>query len=73
MTYSDYSYENFRRVSYDGAVFVPVCDKCGRFVKADDELMVNGLGEVSKEPNAICSKCGRINMPFEGWFDPNDF
>ena len=66
--YSDNSYANFRRQCYeDGATFVPVCEKCGRFVKADDEILVNKLDEISPEPNATCSKCGRVNMPFEGF------
>lgn len=63
-------YENIRRVSYDGGlVFVPVCPSCGRFVKADATVAVNGLGELVPQPNASCSKCGRVEMPFEGFFE----
>ena len=47
--------------------FVPVCEHCGRFVRADKDIMVNGLDDVSDAPNATCAKCGRIKMPFEGW------
>lgn len=65
---TDYTYENFRRIAYDGWQFIPVCPNCGRFVKADDTIGVNGLGEYSPEPNATCSKCGRVNMPCEGCF-----
>jgi len=67
---SDYAYENVRRVTYqDGAVFVPVREKCGRFVKSDEFLPVHGLHELRDQPNATCSKHGRVKMLFEGWFD----
>jgi len=63
-------YENFRRISYEGgAVFVPVCPKCGCFVKADDSIMVNDWSGLAEQPNATCTKCGRVEMPFEGFFD----
>ena len=62
------SYENFRRVAYGGLQFIPVCSKCGRFVKADDSVEFNGLDEYIKQPNATCKKCGRIEMPCEGYF-----
>ena len=75
MNFPDYEYVNTRRVSYgDGAdeygeaVFIPVCAKCGRYVKADESMAFNGLGEVSPEHNATCSKCGRARMLFEGYF-----
>lgn len=66
---SDFNYEGIPRKCYgeDGALFVPVCPTCGRFVKADDSVRINGLGEVSKEPNATCKKHGRVCMPFEGY------
>lgn len=65
-------YENFRRKVYTAEehgdlIFVPVCSVCGRFVKADKSVMVNGLGRLKEEPNATCSKCGRVEMPFEGY------
>lgn len=67
-----YEYESIRRVVYNDeiagdAVFVPVCDKCGRFVKADTYIKINEITGLSREPNATCSKCGRINMIFEGF------
>lgn len=66
--YGDYEYTETRRVGYgDGATFLPVCPHCCRYVKADDHIRVNGLDEWIKEPNATCSKCGRVTMPFEGW------
>lgn len=68
----DYDYENTRRVSYDCddegiAVFVPVCEKCGRFVKADPTIKTNVDG-LEPGPNATCSRCGRVEMPFDGFF-----
>ena len=62
-----YAYENTRRVMYlGGATFVPVCEKCGRYVKADDTIQCNDYG-VRNQPNATCSKCGRTKMLFEGF------
>ena len=62
-----------RREMYDcgehgWAIFVPNCPRCGRFVRADKTVKVNGLGEISRMPNATCKKDGRVTMPFEGWF-----
>ena len=66
-------YENVRRVTcQDGAVFVPVCVKCNRFVKADKFIRINGLDELMDQPNATCSKCGRTKMLFEGWFSQSE-
>lgn len=66
-----YEYENMRRVVYhmkdEGeAQFVPVCPKCGRFVKADAKIKIKQIQE--GEPNATCSRCGRVAMPSEGIF-----
>lgn len=48
-------------------VFIRVCPNCGRFVKPDK--IVKNIDENGKfEPNATCSKCGRVNMLFEGYF-----
>ena len=61
-------YENAKRIVYgDGATFVPVCEKCGRFVVADDSVMVNEETGLVKQPNATCSRCGRTEMLFEGF------
>lgn len=63
-----YEYENTKRIKFDGgAMFVPVCVKCGRFVKADKIIHLNGFGELVKKPNATCGKCGRAEMLFEGF------
>ncbi len=67
----DFAYEDVRRVVYgEGATFVPVCSNCGRFVKADKTVGFGGRdGELVPGPNADCSKCGRVEMPFEGFID----
>lgn len=57
-----------RRVTYEnGATFVPVCENCKRFVKADDVIWVNGFDELKDIPNATCKKCDRVRMVFEGY------
>ena len=68
----DFEYENTRRIVFgEGATFIPVCEKCGRFVKADETISFTDAGEgpPAEKPNATCSKCGRIEMPFEGYID----
>ncbi len=62
-------YENTRRLAYNGgATFVPACEKCGRFVKADERILTSGWdGGLVDQPNATCSKCGRTQMVFEGF------
>ena len=75
---SDYAYEGVRRLVYgdggefDGATFVPVCmgadgkGGCGRYVKADPSVTCNHKG-LAPQPNATCSRCGRVQMVFEGY------
>jgi len=64
-----YEYEGLRRQVYAGGyTFVPVCETCGRFVKPDAVLFVNGA-DVPQTPNATCSKCGRVGMPYEGCYE----
>ena len=61
-------YENTRRIKYgSGATFVPVCEQCGRFVKADKTISINYETGLSKKSNCKCSKCGRTRMLFEGF------
>ena len=58
------------RITYEnGASFIPVCEHCRRFVKADDVIHFNGFDELKDVSNATCSKHGRVQMEFEGWFD----
>jgi len=66
-------YQDTRRVSYGDsdddsgkAVFVPVCCKCGRFVKADPTMKFTEE-TITDGPNATCSRCGRTEMLFEGF------
>jgi len=56
-------------VSYCGLTFIRVCPKCGKFVKADEKIMVNENLSADKHNalNATCKKCGRVRMPCEGW------
>lgn len=66
-----FEYENTRRVRYGDsdmgwATFVPVCTKCGRFVKADPEMRFANE-TIADGPNATCAKCGRVEMLFEGF------
>lgn len=66
---TDYSYENMKRIVFEGgATFVPVCEKCGRFVKADESVEVNEITGLRDQPNADCRKCGRTKMLFEGFY-----
>ena len=63
-----YEYENVPRITYgEGLTFIPVCTLCGRFVKADEKVVVNGFDELVDKPNATCKKCGRTRMIFEGY------
>ncbi len=64
-----FEYANMNWITYgeEQAMFIPVCPKCRCFVKADKEIMFNGLGEIVEQPNATCKKCGRVEMPFMGF------
>ncbi|MFH2075598.1 MAG: hypothetical protein ABIJ57_09665 [Pseudomonadota bacterium] len=64
-----YEYENTRRVCYgeEGATFVPVCEKCGRYVKPDKTILVSEGAGLHPGHNATCSKCGRTHMLFQGF------
>jgi hypothetical protein len=62
------SYEGMRCIQYgdEGATFVPVCEKCGKFVKPDPMITFTYDGP-PLEPNGTCKKCGRVAMLFEGY------
>lgn len=49
------------------AQFVQRCPKCGRYVTADKIAEFRGEHMRPVDPNATCSKCGRVGMCFEGW------
>ena len=73
MSAADCTYEGTRRIvygepgsEYEGATFVPVCETCHRFVKADAEIRFRE-GTIASDPNATCSRCGRTRMHFEGF------
>lgn len=62
----DFEFSNEPWLQYegeDGATFVRRCEKCYRFVKADEEVFVNDR----EKDNATCSKCGRTKMIFIGY------
>lgn len=65
----DFEYANTRRITYGdtGASFVPVCKKCGRYVKSDKTVKINEINGLHPGPNCTCSKCGRTRMIFEGF------
>lgn len=68
----DDKYEKSPVVKYgwpddDSPVFYAVCPKCGRFVKADEKTKKPEY--LGNEPNATCKKCGRVQMPFAGWWE----
>ena len=48
-----------------GRTIVPVCPRCGRIVKAR-EAKFDGRGQ-PKGTNAVCSRCGDVQMPFDGY------
>lgn len=61
-------YEGVRRVVYEGdAVFVPVCERCSRFVTPRTTIRVNDACGLKDEPNADCTSCGPTKMLFEGF------
>lgn len=63
----DGDYVGSPRVGYaGGAVCVRTCPVCGRFVKADDQVLVNDWG-LKAAANATCAVHGRVQMPFEGF------
>ena len=66
------SYENVKRLIFSNeehgdAYFIPVCEKCGRFVKVPPQLAFDGYGQPLKN-QLECSKCGITNMIFEGYY-----
>lgn len=63
--------ENTPVILYEGIggefpVYYRVCPKCGRYVKADERTKLPEYQ--GNEPNATCKKCGRVQMPFCGWY-----
>lgn len=48
------------------ATFERSCPKCGRLVRADENVTVDGRGQPVGD-NATCKRCGRVAMPFVGY------
>lgn len=58
-------------VLYGDMVFDRACPNCGRFTKAPDEVEYseNALTEERKiSCPAHCSRCGGVELRFEGYF-----
>ena len=53
-------------VVYGDMIFIRQCPGCGRIVKAPKRVLLN-----YEKPEAIgqCSRCGPIQLPFEGYYD----
>lgn len=45
--------------------FIPKCNKCGSFVKADKTIKIN-INDLKDQSNATCNKCGRVKMIIDG-------
>ena len=55
-------------IEYEGgAVFIRRCSKCNLFVKADALIHTNDETGLAPGPNANCSRCGRVEMLFQGF------
>ncbi len=51
-----------------GATFLRACPVCGRFVKAAEEVRINGLDQVHPtDTNAECPTHGPVRMAFLGY------
>ena len=65
---NDTEFENENYLQYDdGATFVRRCEKCCRFVRADEIIYTNEECGLKNAHNATCSKCGRTKMIFMGF------
>lgn len=69
MTISDGDCEESPRVIYGTAMLIRICPECGRFVKADETARIYLEAPPVREANAVCSKHGRVMMPFEAFVD----
>lgn len=67
MLFEDYDEYRGPIVRYEsGIAFIPKCPKCGRYVKPDTVVNLRWLdNELSNDPNATCSACGRVKMPVQ--------
>lgn len=49
-------------------LFLRICIRCGRFVKADSTVRFEWPNLQPRIPNATCARCGRTNMPDIGYY-----
>ena len=56
-----------RQVAYGDAIYSARCPECARFVRCDDKIATHGESAVLREPNATCSRHGRVMTPFLCW------
>jgi len=56
-----------RPVVYGDAIYAARCPHCARFVSTDETAKRQAESADLVEPNATCSKHGRIMTPFLGW------
>ena len=56
-----------RTVTYGDAIYSARCPDCARFVKTDKQILRLLETADLREPNASCSKHGRVRTPFLGW------
>ncbi len=55
-------------VVYGGTMlFLRLCPHCARFATPDGEIAANLDSGPKNQPNATCSKHGRVKMIFEGY------
>ena len=57
--------DKLRHRHYGNLSFHAVCPNCLEPVETDDSIDIGKDGYI-KQPNATCSKCGRVEMPFDG-------
>lgn len=68
----EHEYQNVKSVVCDSddehgrAYFIPVCQKCKKFVKPYDQIVFDYEGQPIGA-NAECSECGPVEMLFEGY------
>jgi hypothetical protein len=56
-----------RQVTYGEAVYAARCPQCARFVKLDPTAKLLFESAELKEPNATCTRHGRVKTPFLCW------
>jgi hypothetical protein len=64
---ADFEYTDVHRIQYgDGATFIPICEKCRRFIKPPANIKFDHQGQpIGLYAN--CTNCGATTMPWEGY------